>query len=230
MNSSAFHQAEPDNSRSRMGERLRALRQDKGLTLQQVADRTGISIGTLSKVERGLTSLGYDRFERLAQGMDVDMAALFAEGATIAPGSVAAARRGEFAPHSTENYDLGFLFSELWGKTMTPVIAVHRADRPINLDSWMRHPGQEFVYVVDGVLELLFENRPPLRLQTGDSAYFDSANGHLYTCGAGEKVTVLVVCSAPQETLIDHLEERKSERLGSSEQGRSPTDPLKSAI
>lgn len=196
-----------DNRRSRMGERLRALRRDRGLTLQQVADRTGISIGTLSKVERGLTSLGYDRFERLAQGMEVDMAALFSEGTTIAPGSVAAARRGEVAPHSTENYDLGFLFPEVWGKTMTPVIAVHRADRPMNLNTWMRHPGQEFVYVVDGTLELLFENRPPLRLETGDSAYFDSSNGHLYTCGAGDVVTVLVVCSAPQETLIDHLEE-----------------------
>ena len=198
---------EPDTSRSRMGERLRALRQDRGLTLQQVADRTGISIGTLSKVERGLTSLGYDRFERLAQGIDVDMAALFAEGATIEPGAVAAARKGDMTPHSTENYDLAFLFTEVWGKTMTPVIAVHRSDRPMNLVTWMRHPGQEFVYVVEGVLELLFENRPPLRLETGDSAYFDSSNGHFYTCGAGDQVTVLVVCSAPQETLIDHLQD-----------------------
>lgn len=199
---------EPVDSRSRMGDRLRALRRDKGLTLQQVANRTGISIGTLSKVERGLTSLGYDRFERLAQGMGVDMAALFAEGMAIAPGSVAAARRGDVTPHSTENYDLGFLFSEVWGKTMTPVIAVHRADRPMNLETWMRHPGQEFVHVLDGVLELLFENRPPLRLTTGESAYFDSSTGHLYTCGAGETVTVLVVCSAPQETLLERLEER----------------------
>ncbi|MES0864251.1 XRE family transcriptional regulator [Ruegeria sp. SCPT10] len=193
-----------------MGDRLRALRRERGMTLQQVADRTGISIGTLSKVERGLASLGYDRFERLAQGMDVDLAALFAEGATIAPGAVAAARQGEVTPHSTENYDLGFLFSEVWGKTMTPVIAVHRADRSMNLDSWMRHPGQEFAYVIEGVLELLFENRPPLRLCAGDSAYFDSSNGHLYTCGAGEQVTVLVVCSTPQETLIDHLGKRGS--------------------
>ena len=197
------------DTRSIMGERLRTLRQDRGLTLQQVADRTGISIGTLSKVERGLTSLGYDRFERLAKGMDVDMAALFAEGATIAPGSVAVARRGAYAPHSTENYDLGFLFSEVWGKTMTPVITVHRADRTMNLDAWMRHPGQEFVHVVDGVLELLFENRPSLRLETGDSAYFDSATGHIYTCAEGEEVTVLVVCSAPQQTLIDHMAERR---------------------
>lgn len=210
MKISASHLPESDNSRSRMGERLRALRQDRGLTLQQVADRTGISIGTLSKVERGLTSLGYDRFERLAQGMDVDMAALFAEGATIAPGSVAVARHGDVTPHSTENYDLGFLFSEVWGKTMTPVVAVHRADRSMNLDTWMRHPGQELVYVVEGVLELLFENRPPLRLKAGDSAYFDSSNGHLYTCGAGDQVTVLVVCSAPQETLIDHLDAGRS--------------------
>ncbi|WP_375572556.1 XRE family transcriptional regulator [Seohaeicola saemankumensis] len=203
--------SEPDTRRSRMGERLRALRQDKGLTLQQLADRTGISIGTLSKVERGLTSLGYDRFERLALGMDVDMAALFSEGNTIAKGAVATARRGDVTPHSTENYDLGFLFSEVWGKTMTPVIAVHRADRPMNLDTWMRHPGQEFVFVLDGVLELLFENRTPLHLEAGESAYFDSSSGHLYTCGGDDQVTVLVVCSAPQETLIDQLEDRRSD-------------------
>ena len=64
--------------RARMASRLRRLREARGLTIQAVADRGGIAISTVSKIERNLMAPTYDRFTRLARGLGVDVAELFA--------------------------------------------------------------------------------------------------------------------------------------------------------
>lgn len=183
--------------RNRMGERLRAIRRDQNLTLAEVAERSGISIGTLSKVERGLSSLGYDRFSQLAECLGLDIGELFSEGARMQPGLVKAAREGQFVPHATENYDLEMLFPEVFGKTMVPVLATLTATRSRNLDRYIAHEGQEYVYVLQGEVRILFKWRDPLDLSEGDSAYFDSARPHLYLPRGAGDARILVVCAGP---------------------------------
>ncbi len=177
-----------------MGERLRAIRRERHLTLAQVAERSGVSVATLSKVERGLTALGYDRFTRLANGLGVDIAELFAEGRALEPGLVATATTGEAVRHVTGNYEIEMLFPEIWGKAMTPLFATIRPDQSMRLDQFVRHPGQEFVHVLSGEIVLQFEGRAAVRLRAGESAYFDSARGHLYTPGGSGAARVLAVC------------------------------------
>ena len=81
-----------------MGERLRQLRLEQELTLAEVAKRSGLAVSTVSKVERGLMALTYDRFSQLADGLGVDMAELFtAHGERFYPGEVSVARLGELA-------------------------------------------------------------------------------------------------------------------------------------
>ncbi|PNB45040.1 transcriptional regulator, partial [Pseudomonas sp. FW305-130] len=49
-----------EGANSQLGQCLKAARQARGLTLKQVAERTGMALSTLSKVENGLMSLTYD--------------------------------------------------------------------------------------------------------------------------------------------------------------------------
>ena len=56
-----------------------------------------------------------------------------------------------------------------------------------------RHAGEEFVYVMEGVLILASEFYEPLRLQAGDSVYFDSHMGHAYLAEGENPVRILVV-------------------------------------
>lgn len=187
----------PPDMRNRLGERLRVIRKEKNMTLAQVAERSGLSIGTLSKVERGLSSLGYDRFSQLADSLGLDLGELFTDGQRITPGLVATARKGQFVPHVTENYNLEMLFSEVFGKTMVPVLATIRANRPRNLDHYVCHEGQEYVYVISGAATILFERHQPVHLATGESAYFDSAQPHLYLPRGDQDARILVVCAGP---------------------------------
>ena len=185
-----------EDRRVRMGERLRQIRLEKGLTLAEVAERARLAISTVSKVERGRMALTYDRFSQLADGLGVDLAALFtAQGDQFKPGEVAVARRGEFMLHETENYSYEMLFPELWHKAMTPMLGTLRAFEKMRFDRFVTHPGEEFLLVLEGRVTVLLENDSPVTLEAGESIYFDSRRGHLYASAGAEDARILVVCA-----------------------------------
>ena len=62
-----------DTQREKFGRRVRALRTERGWTLQELSERSGLAISTISKAERGIIALTYDRLSLLANGFGVDM-------------------------------------------------------------------------------------------------------------------------------------------------------------
>ena len=190
--------SDPDDDatpRQEFGRRLRQLRRDKGWTLATLSARSGLAISTLSKAERGVISLTYDRLSLLARGLDVDLAALFhADGESFAPGSFAVARKGEFERQETANYVYEMLFPELWNKAMSPMMGSLKARQLVDFEDFVRHPGQEFLVVMQGRVTVFVEGREPVHLNQGDSLYFDSAVGHLYASDGDQDARILVVC------------------------------------
>lgn len=184
------------NQRIRMGERLREIRTQLGLTLADVAARSGLAVSTVSKVERGLMALTYDRFHQLADGLGIDIAALFSEhGDPFESGGFAIAKKGEFLLHETENYTYEMLFPELWNKAMTPMFGTLRPYEQMHFDRFVEHPGEEFLFVLEGSVMVYLEGKAPVQLQAGESMYFDSRRGHLYASTGPANARILVVCS-----------------------------------
>jgi len=186
-----------ENQRIEFGRRIRRLRGERGWTLTDLAERSGLAISTISKAERGLIALTYDRLSLLAGGLGVDMSAFFTDqGETFAPGSFAVARKGEFELQETSNYVYEMLFPEVWNKSMRPMMGKLKAHELHQFEEFVRHPGQEFLVVLEGEVTVHLEGRDPVYLNTGDSIYFDSAMGHLYASGSEEHARILVVCTA----------------------------------
>jgi transcriptional regulator with XRE-family HTH domain len=185
-----------EHDRLEFGRRLRELRRARGWTLAQLAERSGVAISTISKAERGVMALTYDRMLQLARGIGVDMAEFFAaEGQAFAPGSFALAPAGSFRRQETGNYVYEMLFPELRNKAMTPMLGTLRADTPLAFEDFVRHPGQEFLLVLQGTVIVHAEGHPPVTLHPGDSVYFDSARGHLYAAAGPQDARILVVCT-----------------------------------
>lgn len=183
-------------NRADFGRRLRALRRERGWTLAQLAERSGVAISTISKAERGIMAPTYDRMLQLARGCGVDMAEFFApEGQSFAPGGFAVAPAGTFARQETGNYVYEMLFPELRHKAMTPMLGTLRADTALAFEDFVRHPGQEFLLVLEGSVTVHAEGRAPVTLKPGDSLYFDSARGHLYAAAGPQDARILVVCT-----------------------------------
>ena len=186
----------PDTQRADFGRRLHALRRQRGWTLSELAERSGLAVSTISKAERGLMSLTYDRMLQLARGIGVDMSEFFsAEGASFAKGSFAVAPKGTFRRQETPNYVYEMLFPEIRNKAMVPMMGSLKAHDLVDFEDFVRHPGQEFLLVLEGAVTVFAEGKAPVTLRQGDSLYFDSARGHLYASAGAMDARILVVCT-----------------------------------
>ena len=197
---------------SKPGRALRALRLARHWTLADVSEKTGLPISTLSKIENGKMSLSYDKLARISRGLDIDIGTLFAGGSNSAPhmelvtGRRSVVRAGEGEPIETDVYSHLYLASDLLNKRFVPLIAEIKARSRDEFSEMIRHPGEEYTFVLEGVLELHTDVYAPLRLEAGDSVFFDSGMGHVYVAATSERCRVLSICSGEESQLRASLE------------------------
>ena len=191
------------------GSALRRLRKNKHLTLADVSERTGLPISTLSKIETGKMSLSYDKLARLSAGLEVDIAQLFEPDTTALPtrvqGRRSVTRVGEGLAVETENYSHLYPGADLLNKRLVPIIAEPHARSLAEFGELVRHEGEEFVYVLEGTVDLHTDLYAPARLVAGDSMYFDSGMGHAYIAVGLKRCRVLSICTATQSQLIEAI-------------------------
>lgn len=184
--------------RAHLGERLRKARRDRGLTLEETSQRTGVARSTLSKIENGMTSPTFDILQKIAIGLSLDLVDLFDSRPHAAPpGRRSITRRGEGSPHPTKTYGLELLATDLVRKQFLPFKARIVARRLEDFSVWGRHVGEEFLLVLSGDVIVHTEFYAPARLGPGDSAYFDSRMGHAVVSVSDDDAEVLWVSSAP---------------------------------
>lgn len=193
-----------------LGKLLRGLRSRNGWTLKQMSERSGIPISTLSKVEHDRLTLTYDKLLQLSQRLNIRMSELFAEDGGAAGPQVTARRSigdvGRAVRVTTANYDYFYLCTELRRKRMIPLVTRIRAHSLTEFGELVRHPGEEFVYVVSGRIAVHTEFYDPVVLEEGQSIYIDSMMGHAYLTGEGcEEAVALGVCSSAEDGLMDSL-------------------------
>ena len=162
---------------SHLGKQIQDLRGERGMTLQDLADASSVSVSMLSAVERGQKAATVTVLDRIACGLGISLAALIAE----------AADSGVIVRRAAEQD----VISERggWQRTiLTPVVAgVNfewvRTVLPAGCDAgWYPAyaPGShEFVAVNSGILRLRLDSRE-IDLNAGDSVYFAADVSHGY--------------------------------------------------
>jgi transcriptional regulator with XRE-family HTH domain len=179
-----------------LGLRVRELRRAKDWTLEQAATQAGLARSTLSKIENGQMSPTYDALKKLAQGLGISVPQLFTPPSQDqVNGRMAVTRSGEGQAHATTTYEHELLAGALTRKAMLPYRARIRARSFDEFDGWVRHDGEEFLYVLTGVVHLLTEFYAPVELKRGDSAYYDAAMGHNVISVSEDDATILWVTS-----------------------------------
>ncbi|TCO81996.1 XRE family transcriptional regulator [Plasticicumulans lactativorans] len=186
----------PDTS---LGKRLRALRAARAWTLAELAAASGLARSTLSKIENDLMSPTYDNLLKLADGLGVDVTELFATPQeAMGAGRRSLCRAGEGQLHRTPHYEHALLCTDLAHKRMMPFESRIRARAVAEFEDWSRHAGEEFIYVLDGTIEVHTEFYQPVALGPGDSLYLDSRMGHRVISTSREDARVLWVSTHPQ--------------------------------
>ena len=136
-------------------------------------------MSTISKAERGDIALTYDKFAALTHALALDFDTMFGRPAPAGAMTPSFTPAGQQMVYDTPNYAYGMLANDLTGKRMVPVRGRIHARKLSDFADYIRHSGEEFVFVLSGELELRFENGHAYRLGAGDSLYFDSAVGHV---------------------------------------------------
>jgi len=196
-----------EKSLARPGAALKALRRQHGWTLAEVSQRTGLPTSTLSKIENDKVSLSFDKLARLSSGLQIDIASLFrgANGEDGQPGingRRSIVRSGEGKAIETKNYSHLYPAWELLNKKIIPIVAELRARSLEEFGELIRHPGEEYTFVLEGEVDFYTSLYAPVRLKAGDSIYFDSGMGHAYVAAGEGRCRVLSMCSAPETQLI----------------------------
>ncbi|CUH88378.1 DNA-binding transcriptional repressor PuuR [Phaeobacter sp. CECT 5382] len=179
-----------------LGARVRELRKARDWTLEHAANQAGLARSTLSKIENGQMSPTYEALKKLAVGLQISVPQLFTPPQRDqVNGRMTVTKMNEGSEQATATYEHELLAEGLRRKQMLPYRARVRARTMDEFDGWVRHDGEEFLYVLTGVIKLYTEFYEPVEMRRGDSAYYDAAMGHNVISTSPEDATILWVTS-----------------------------------
>jgi XRE family transcriptional regulator, regulator of sulfur utilization len=185
----------PAKDRAAVGARVRVLRDAMGLSLRDLAQRSGVSAPMLSQVERGETSPTLVVAEKIAAGLELSLSQLLRldEGEHVALSRAEGRRRSSRGGHEVEE--------------LTPPLPGQRADVSLHAlkpgattggrqDPPMHEPGsRETAVVLDGTLALVVDGSRH-ELVAGDAITFDADLPHHFENESEEPARFLAVIAA----------------------------------
>lgn len=174
-----------------IGEQVKQCRKEKGMTLKDVSDRTSLSIGYLSQLERGLTTVSYQTIKKVANALDTDIA-YFIDQPKNTKKSILKSYEKKISSIDNNRY-LTYMLSDISESSQFLPryieILPEKEEETLELNS---HDGEEFIYILEGILTLTFENQT-YDLYPGDSAHFNSSQAHNCTNKTAKTVKFLVI-------------------------------------
>jgi transcriptional regulator with XRE-family HTH domain len=175
------------------GQRIRAGREEQGFTLEELARKTGIEANVLAQLEAGETFLPLGQLIRLSKALSLKMSDVISSGQepfTI----VRSHKRRSFArfgksKEDSHGYEYESLAPNKRDRIMEPFIVTLQ---PAASDEPSSHDGQEFIYVLEGEMEVVVDDVRDV-LKPGDAVYYDSTSTHLVRAYGDKPAKILAV-------------------------------------
>lgn len=155
-----------------LGDALRSRRKDLDLTMQNVADSAGLSVGFISQVERGITSPSLSSLASLAKVLQTEISNFLQTPLTAGQTTRKRNRPANSVADAKVSYER--LSTTFPGSKVHSVI-VH--EPPGHRIEPMSHYGEEMFYIIDGEITVEIEGGIEI-LTKGDSIHFDSQRVH----------------------------------------------------
>ncbi len=163
-----------------IGREVRAFRHQSGMTIADLSQRTGLSIGMLSKIENGNTSPSLSTLQTLAHAMSVPLTSFFRQFEDVHHAvhtksgmGAETERRGTRAGHQ---YNLlGHLGSNSSGVVVEPYLITLTSGSDVF--PTFQHDGIEMLYMLEGEVDYRHGNKV-YPLKPGDTLFFDADAPH----------------------------------------------------
>lgn len=179
-----------------IGARIKLLRTNNNLTLKQLSEKTGLSVGFLSQLERGMSSVAIDALEKIAHVLGVTLASFFEEEKKETADPVI----HSFSLHSTQvspQIIQTVLSQDVLAFDMLPRLfhLMPFANMEAEDLEMYSHSGEEFIYVLEGIVTLVLNGRQ-YTLYPGDSVHIHSNAEHNWM-NSTNKIAKLLSINTP---------------------------------
>ncbi|GAA3448081.1 hypothetical protein Pve01_82790 [Planomonospora venezuelensis] len=181
-----------------MGPRLRTLRQERGATLAQLSETTGISVSTLSRLESGRRRPTLELLLPLARAHQVPLDELVDAPETGDP---------RIRPRPVTRHGMTFIPLTRRPGGLQSYKLIIPPNHPAGEPEQQTHEGYEWLYVLSGRLRLLLGEHD-LIMMSGEVAEFDTRIPHWFGNPGSEPVEVLSLFGPQGERL--HVRARPS--------------------
>ncbi len=183
-----------------IGPRLKALREHRKLSVEELAERAGCSAAMITALEAGDLIPSLTPLLRLARGLGIRLGTLLddqsEDGPVVVRSDDAGATihfSGNDPARTRSTLDFHPLAPRKAARNMEPfLIDVHPATGPITLNE---HEGEEFIYVLSGNIKIHY-GQTVYELAPGDSIYYESSVPH-HVHAVDGNAQILAVVYAP---------------------------------
>lgn len=187
-----------------VGQRIRAMREQRGLSLRALAELSGLSLNAISLIERGENSPTVSSLHLLATALQVRITTFFEDEDEQVVVFVRPETRLRSQANGVvmESLGIGLRDQQLEPFLMTLVPGAGNLDQPVD------HGGEEFVHCLEGEVEYCVGNRV-YRLEKGDSLLFQASQPHCFHNASGRDARLMIVFRAEEGSQVArrlHLE------------------------
>jgi transcriptional regulator with XRE-family HTH domain len=174
-----------------LGKRLRALRNEQGLTLVQLGQQVSLSASYLSQIERGETTPSLSRLTTIAKALDVEVRYFFEED--VSAPCIIRLNQGKRLS-GTANAIMELLSADLTDKKIQPYRLVCQPGA--SRDQPPTHPGEELGFVLKGQLTVTV-GEETFVLKAGDSIHYETLQPHSWRNEGDEECIAIWAVSPP---------------------------------
>ncbi|GID07029.1 MULTISPECIES: helix-turn-helix domain-containing protein [Pseudomonas] len=180
-----------------MSIRLKLLRKKLGVTLEALAEKSGMTKSYLSKVERGLNTPSIAAALKLAKALNVKVEELFSED-SVSLDSYSLVRSDERQSLAANDQSPGYavLAHQVSERSLLPFIIYPPTE--FTDKTFKEHLGEEFLFVHEGQVEVDFMNERVL-LNRGDALHFNAQKPHRLRSVGEVQAQLLVVVHSSEE-------------------------------
>jgi len=187
-----------------VGNKVSQMRREKGWTLSQAGQATGVAPSTLSKIEREEISPTIATLKKIAQGFGHDLLQFLSPVEHEKPmvGRRTITRSGQGIVHTNKTCRNEIVCPDLKQKKMMPIVTKIFARTVDDYDSWSKDKTEIFLYVLKGTLIVHSRLYEPVELREGDSMYYDASSEHVWTSKGDIDAEILWLISDNQTQQI----------------------------
>ncbi|SHJ14522.1 helix-turn-helix domain-containing protein [Lutispora thermophila] len=171
-----------------ISDKIKNLRKLKNMTLKDLSEKTGLSVSFLSQVENGASSLAITSLKKIADAFDVTINYFF-EVPQVHNYLVKEEEKEVFKIEGSNSKFIR-LSGDFPNRKLEAMITIIPPEQKHG--SKFSHPGEEFVYVLEGIVIIEIDGKEYL-VKAGDSIHYPSTCNHLWTNPLKQEAKLLTV-------------------------------------